>query len=130
MAKKAINIAWDVDREEDLQELPTEIELPEGMTDGEEISDYISEKTGFCHRGFEVVDRTLVWIVVEHKNQNEYTEPHYYSSAADASEIKGVFATRAKAEAEKARLEALADGKADDPDANYFYCTVASYTVN
>lgn len=53
---KAINIIWDVDFEEDLESLPTEIEIPNGMTDEEEISDYISDETGFCHKGFELVD--------------------------------------------------------------------------
>lgn len=49
---KATNIKWDVDDQEDLQYLPTEMEIPKGMTDAEEISDYISDKTGFCHGGF------------------------------------------------------------------------------
>lgn len=53
---KAINIDWDVDYEEDLDDLPTEIEIPNGMTDEEEISNYISDETGFCHYGFELVD--------------------------------------------------------------------------
>lgn len=56
---KAINIEWDVDFEEDLdvlQMLPDEIEIPNGMTDEEDISDYISDETGFCHKGFELVD--------------------------------------------------------------------------
>lgn len=53
---KAINIIWDVDFEEDLENLPTEIEIPNGMTDEEEISDYITDETGFCHNGFELVD--------------------------------------------------------------------------
>lgn len=52
---KAINIKWDVDFEEDLEDLPTEMEIPNGMTD-EDISDYISDETGFCHKGFELVD--------------------------------------------------------------------------
>ena len=39
---KAINIIWDVDFEEDLESLPTEIEVPNGITDEEEISDYIN----------------------------------------------------------------------------------------
>lgn len=51
---KAINIIWDVDYEEDLENLPTEIDIPDGMTDEDEISDYISDKTGFCHKGFEL----------------------------------------------------------------------------
>lgn len=49
---KAINILWDVDCKEDLENLPKEIEIPDGMTDEYEISDYISEVTGFCHSGF------------------------------------------------------------------------------
>lgn len=58
---KATNIEWDLSDEdneinaEDLN-LPTEIELPEGMTDEDEISDYISEVTGFCHYGYELED--------------------------------------------------------------------------
>lgn len=50
---KAINILWDTDGEK--IELPTEIDIPEGLTDEEEISDYISDKTGFCHYGFELI---------------------------------------------------------------------------
>ena len=53
---KAINIMWDVDDKKDLKHLPAEIIIPEGMTDEEEISDYISDETGFCHCGFELLD--------------------------------------------------------------------------
>ena len=49
---KAINIVWDVDYEEELEDLPDEIEIPEGMVDVDEIGDYISDVTGFCHYGF------------------------------------------------------------------------------
>lgn len=34
--------------------VPTIIKIPEGMTDIEEISDYITEIGGFCHKGFEI----------------------------------------------------------------------------
>lgn len=61
---KAINIEWDVtDGIEDmtqeeinevLESLPTEVEFPEGMTDEEEICEYLSDVTGFCHEGFEL----------------------------------------------------------------------------
>lgn len=47
---KAINIIWDTDGED--ISLPTEIDIPEGMEDEEEISDYLSETTGYCHKGF------------------------------------------------------------------------------
>lgn len=52
---KAINIDWDVDFEEDLEFLPTEIDIPDGMEDEDEISDYITEKTGVCHLGFDLM---------------------------------------------------------------------------
>lgn len=47
---------WDVDELEDLELLPTEIDIPDDMTDMEEISDYITDQTGFCHNGFIVED--------------------------------------------------------------------------
>lgn len=53
---KAINIQWDVDDPKDLETLPKEMEIPEGMTDEDEISDYLSDETGFCHYGFELVE--------------------------------------------------------------------------
>ena len=59
---KAINIIWDIDYEEDLESLsildslPHEIEIPDGMEDEEDISDYLSDVTGFCHKGFELVN--------------------------------------------------------------------------
>lgn len=54
---KATNIKWDTDENEEVFEsLPTEIEIPDGMTDEEEISDYISEKTGFYHTGYVLED--------------------------------------------------------------------------
>lgn len=37
-----------------LSGLPTEIEISDGMTDEDEISDYLSDKTGYCHLGFEL----------------------------------------------------------------------------
>lgn len=55
---KAVNIKWDTDGDmELLNELPTEMEIPEGMDDDEdEISDYLSDQTGFCHDGYELID--------------------------------------------------------------------------
>lgn len=52
---KAINIEWDVDFEEDRELLPTEIEIPKGMEDDDEVSDYLSDVTGYCHKGFELM---------------------------------------------------------------------------
>lgn len=67
---RAINIKWDIDYD-DNGNLPTEIDIPVGMTDEDEISDYLSDFTGFCHQGFELVPtykipvRWTVWDEVE-----------------------------------------------------------------
>lgn len=50
----ATNIEWDMDGDETF-ELPETIEIPEGMTDEDEISDYLSDQTGYCHQGFRLV---------------------------------------------------------------------------
>ena len=49
---KAVGIIWDVDCEEDLALLPKEIEIPDWMTDEDEISDYLSDTTGYGHKWF------------------------------------------------------------------------------
>lgn len=51
---KAVNIQWDFDGEDGLILLPDKITIPKGMTGIDEISDYISDTTGFCHKGFEI----------------------------------------------------------------------------
>lgn len=54
---RAAGIIWDVDSEEDLEFLPEEIEIPDGMTDEDEISDYLSDTTGWCHKGYYLENR-------------------------------------------------------------------------
>lgn len=51
---KAIEILWDTDNQD--VELPNEVEIPEWLEDDDEISDYLSDLTGFCHYGFCLVD--------------------------------------------------------------------------
>ena len=52
---RAFNIKWDTDGDMDvLESLPKEMDIPEGMEDEEEISDYISDQTGWCHFGFKL----------------------------------------------------------------------------
>jgi len=53
---KAVDIEWDVDSEDDKKNLPAEIEIPKGMENEDEISDYLSEVTGFCHKGFRLTE--------------------------------------------------------------------------
>lgn len=54
---KAVNILWDTDNDENLAKLlPSEIEIPDEFdaNDIDSISDYISDITGFCHKGFKL----------------------------------------------------------------------------
>ena len=62
---KAINIKWDTDGDKEVfNELPAEMILPDELEEMykkdkefalEEISDWLSDETGFCHDGFEIV---------------------------------------------------------------------------
>lgn len=57
---KVTDIKWDVDEERDLEQLPTELEIPieveeEELSDDDceyAISEYLSDEYGFCHDGF------------------------------------------------------------------------------
>lgn len=52
---KATNIKWDTDGDKKLlKQLPHEIDIPEEITDEDDIADYITDVTGFCHFGFEI----------------------------------------------------------------------------
>lgn len=62
---KAVNIQWDVDDPNDLEQLPKEIEIPSEMTDEEEISDYITNFTGFCHKGFDIKNKKMYLLTME-----------------------------------------------------------------
>lgn len=69
---KAVNIQWDEDdRVNSDVELPKEIVIPFGMTDIEEISDYITATTGYLHYGF-----GLETYVVPAESQ-ETAKPYY-----------------------------------------------------
>lgn len=71
---KAINIKWDTDGDlELLHELPTEMEIPEGMSDEDEISDWLSDEEGFCHNGFDL----------DYDDFREYIPSVYYEKYLD-----------------------------------------------
>lgn len=61
---KAVDINWDVDDPEDLNDLPTEIEIPEELSVDldpnepylDDIDDYLSDVTGFLHCGYRLVE--------------------------------------------------------------------------
>lgn len=52
----ATNIKWDVDGPSQLEYLPTIIKIDNAdlWKDADDISDYISDVTGFCHDGFSI----------------------------------------------------------------------------
>lgn len=52
---KAINIEWDINQDKDNM-LPIDLDIPQGMSDEDEISDYISDTTGYCHKGFSLIN--------------------------------------------------------------------------
>lgn len=52
---RAINIQWDTDGDKDAAEqLPEEIQIPVDVAP-DDVSDYISDQTGFCHFGYDLV---------------------------------------------------------------------------
>ena len=51
---KAVGIEWDVDSDKELEWLPKEMEIPPEITDVDEVSDYLSDTTGYCHKGFKI----------------------------------------------------------------------------
>ena len=52
---KAVNIQWDTDGDKTIAaQLPAEVDIPDGITGEDAVSDYISETTGYCHTGFEL----------------------------------------------------------------------------
>lgn len=94
---KAINIKWDTDGDmEVLNELPTEMIIPNELEELykkdreyalEEISDWLSDETGFCHDGFEVVK-----VITKESVENElYDFFNDKMETGDAPEIEGVW---------------------------------------
>ncbi len=93
---KAINIKWDTDGDmEVFNELPTEMIVPDELEEIykkdrefalEEISDWLSDETGFCHDGFEVVK-----VITKESVENElYDFFNDKMETGDASEIERV----------------------------------------
>lgn len=94
---KAINIKWDTDGDKEmLNELPTEMIIPDELEEMykkdkeyalEEISDWLSDETGFCHAGFE-----LKKMITKESVENElYDFFNDKMETGDAPEIEGVW---------------------------------------
>lgn len=63
---KIKNIVWETDGNmEALKSLPTSVDVPEGTTDVEQVSDWLSDTYGFLHNGFEIVSLGEVTVSLE-----------------------------------------------------------------
>ena len=93
---KAINIKWDTDGDKEvLNELPTEVTIPNELEELykkdreyalEEISDWLSDETGFCHTGFEI-EKVITKESVENDLYNFFNDK---METGDAPEIERV----------------------------------------
>lgn len=94
---KAINIKWDTDGDKEvLNELPTEMIIPDELEEMykkdkefalEEISDWLSDETGFCHAGFEI-EKVITKKSVENELYDFFNDK---METGDAPEIEGVW---------------------------------------
>lgn len=94
---KAINIKWDTDGDKEVfNELPTEMIVPNELEEMykkdkeyalEEISDWLSDETGFCHAGFEV-EKVITKESVENELYDFFNDK---METGDAPEIEGVW---------------------------------------
>ena len=93
---KAINIKWDTDGDmEAFNELPTEMIISDELEEMykkdreyalEEISDWLSDETGFCHYGFEIKK-----VITKESVENDlYDFFNDKMETGDAPEIEGV----------------------------------------
>ena len=93
---KAINIMWDTDGDNEIFEsLPKKMFIPDKLEIMyekdkeyalEEISDWLSDETGFCHAGFEVVKE-----ITKESVENElYDLFNDKMETGEAPEIEGV----------------------------------------
>lgn len=93
---KAINIKWDTDGDKEVfNELPTEMIVPDELEEMykkdreyalEEISDWLSDETGFCHAGFEI-EKVITKESVENELYDFFNDK---METGDAPEIKRV----------------------------------------
>lgn len=93
---KAINIKWDTDGDKNVfNELPTEMIIPNELEELykkdkeyalEEISDLLSDETGFCHAGFEI-EKVITKESVENELYDFFNDK---METGDAPEIERV----------------------------------------
>lgn len=55
----AYDIQWETDYEEDKDNLPTEIEIPDNITEESDITEYLSNVTGYLHNGYKLKTESI-----------------------------------------------------------------------
>ena len=107
---KAINIKWSIDCNKQLDFLPKEIEIPNGMKE-DEVSDYLSEVTGFCHDGY-VLEKSIYQNAIEdieaNRNNSDYkgcTNDLAIESLKNMEKMPGIITEISK------RYKEMIDGK-------------------
>lgn len=84
---KAVDILWETDGDKEaFKSLPISIGIPDGMTDPDEISDYISDRTGFLHNGFKITSDNKYLVTVTETYKHQYLVEGAYSEE-DAADI-------------------------------------------
>ena len=72
---KASNIKWDTDGYSPKElGLPKAVDIPKGMYDLDDVSDYLSDAYEFCHKGFKVIytEEDVRDCLLQEFNENEY----------------------------------------------------------
>ena len=57
-----------------------------------------------------------VYVLIDYVEQEEYTEPKYWSSAAPYTEILGIYASKKDADKERRKMEKAMKQAEDDED--------------
>lgn len=94
---KAINIKWNTDGDEEvLQDLPTEMIIPDDLEEMyrkdkeyalEEISDWLSDETGFCHAGFKL-EKMITKESVENELYDFFNDKMETGDAPDIERVR------------------------------------------
>ena len=118
--------------------LPEEVEIPENLADDEDISDWLSDKFGYCHEGFglkekeENTKRKWVWVVTP---ESTPALSRVFSNQEDAEncfrEMVKTYGLVDFGESEDARIEeALASGYFRGVSKNKNDHRTHAYTLN
>ena len=82
---KAINIKWDTD--DQVIDLPTEVEIPEGYSE-DEVADYLSDEYGYCVFNFDIDNDKKIYEIYD-INDEAMGRADDFRNAQDYAENNG-----------------------------------------